>query len=167
MAHFPISLVCAFFLFCLIDSEPATLLSPSKSLAIPYGSSSRRRLTPFLDRSVSVHRSGGCAINNRQPVTPISLHRASSLRDATLVLFSHSLLPSNSRERTHCRRYSMDHTVRPFLFASLTPVILPSPRKHSTGLVESRWNGGCIDPLSGCGFASRVCGDCFSFCLHQ
>jgi len=92
------SLSCAlsFYLFCLIDSEPATLLSPSKSLAIPYGSSSRRRLTPFLDRSVSVHRSGGCAINNRQPVTPISLHRASSLRDATLVLFSFSLLPSNT-----------------------------------------------------------------------
>ena len=121
------SLSCAlsFFLFCLIDSEPATLLSPSKSFAIPYGSSSRRRLTPFLDRSVSVHRSGGCAINSRQPVTPISLHRASSLRDATLVLFSLSLLSSNSRARTHCRRYSMDHTVRPFLFASLTPVILP------------------------------------------
>ena len=75
------SLSCAlsFYLFCLIDSEPATMLSPSKSFAIPYGPSSRRRLTPILDRSVSVHRSGGCAINSRQPVTPISLHRASSL----------------------------------------------------------------------------------------
>jgi len=42
-----------------------------------------------------------------------------------------------------------------------------SDHSHSTGLVESR-RMGCFYPLRGCGFASRrVCGDCFSFCLHH
>ena len=60
----------------------------------------------------------------------------------------------------------MRHTVRfPSPPVELRSFLSPeSDHSHSTGLLESR-RMGCFYPLSGCGFASRVCGDCFSFCL--
>jgi len=48
---FPISLMCALLSFCLIDSELATLLSPSKSFSNLYVSSFHRCLTSLLDCS--------------------------------------------------------------------------------------------------------------------